>query len=147
MGSGKESRRGFNTGATMMVRHHLLFAGLTGVATGVVGLTALHAQAPSNAVPPAYYIAEFELTDPEGIRPYSAGVAATFEPFGGRFIVRGSESAALEGERPKGRLVIIAFDSVEKAQAWYNSAEYQRLKPARQRSGNSRTFIVEGMLK
>ena len=35
-------------------------------------------QAPSNATPPAYYIADFELTDPEGIRPYTAGVVASF---------------------------------------------------------------------
>jgi uncharacterized protein (DUF1330 family) len=128
----------------MMVRHYLLLAGLAGVATGGIGLTAIHAQAPSKPVAPAYYMADFELTDPEGIRPYSAGVAATFEPFGGRFIVRGGEIAALEGERPKGRLVMIAFDSMEKAQAWYRSAEYQKLMPIRQRSGNSRTFIVEG---
>ena len=40
--------------------------------------------------------------------------------------------------------MVIAFDSMEKAQAWYNSAEYQQLKPIRQRSGNSRTYIVEG---
>ena len=131
----------------MMVRYYLLLAGLAGVATGGLGLTAIHAQAPSKPAAPAYYIAEFELTDPEGIRPYSAGVAATFEPFGGRFIVRGGEIAALEGERPKGRLVMIAFDSMEKAQAWYHSAEYQKLIPIRQRSGNSRTFIVEGIPK
>ena len=129
----------------MMVRYYLLLAGLAGVATGGLGLTAIHAQAPARR--PAYYIAEFELTDPEGIRPYSAGVAATFEPFGGRFIVRGGEIAALEGERPKGRLVVIAFDSMEKARAWYGSAEYQKLKPIRERSGNSRTFIVEGTPK
>jgi uncharacterized protein (DUF1330 family) len=87
------------------------------------------------------------LTDPEGIRPYSAGVAATFEPFGRRFIVRGGEIAALEGERLKGTLVMIAFDSMEKAQAWDHSAEYQKLLPLRQSSGNSRTFIVEGIPK
>ena len=131
----------------MIDRRYMLFAVLAGVATGGIGLTAIHAQAPSKATAPAYYIADFELTDPEGIRPYSAGVAATFEPFGGRFIVRGGEIAALEGERPKGRLVMIAFDSMEKAQAWYHSAEYQKLIPIRQRSGNSRTFIVEGIPK
>jgi uncharacterized protein (DUF1330 family) len=131
----------------MMMRYYVLLTSLAGVATGGIGLSAIHAQAPAKPTAPAYYIADFELTDPEGIRHYSAGVAATFEPFGGKFIVRGGEIAALEGERPKGRLVVIAFDSMEQAQAWYNSAEYQKLKPIRQRSGNSRTFIVEGMPK
>ena len=32
-----------------MVRYYLLLAGLAGVATGGLGLTAIHAQAPSNA--------------------------------------------------------------------------------------------------
>ena len=130
-----------------MMTRYVLLAGLAAAAASGIGATAIHAQAPPRLNAPAYYIAEFELTDPEGIRPYSAGVAATFEPFGGRFIVRGGEIAALEGERPKGRLVVIAFDSMEKAQAWYNSAEYQQLKPIRQRSGNSRTYIVEGTPK
>jgi uncharacterized protein (DUF1330 family) len=130
----------------MKIRYSLLAAGFAGAAIGGIGLKVIHAQTPSNTAP-AYYVAEFELTDPEGIRPYSAGVAATFEPFGGRFIVRGGEIAALEGERPKGRLVVIAFDSVERAQAWYNSPDYQKLIPIRQRSGNSRTFIVEGTAK
>ena len=40
---------------------------------------------------------------------------------------------------------MIAFDSMEKAQAWYyHSAEYQKSMPIRQ---SSRTFIVEGMPK
>ena len=120
----------------------LVFAGL---AAGAFGVTTLNAQSPSATHRPAFYIAEFELTDPEGIRPYSAQVASTFEPFGGRFIVRGGEALGLEGDKPRGRFVVIAFDTLERAQAWYNSAAYQELRPIRQRSGNSRTFIVEGI--
>jgi uncharacterized protein (DUF1330 family) len=111
---------------------------------GALGGTTPNAQSPS-AHRPAFYIAEFELVDPEGIRPYSAQVASTFEPFGGRFIVRGGEALGLEGDKPRGRFVVIAFDTMERAQAWYNSAAYQELRPIRQRSGNSRTFIVEGI--
>jgi hypothetical protein len=85
----------------MMVRHYVLLAGLAGVATGAIGLTAIHAQAPSKPVAPAYYIADFEMTDPEGIRPYSAGVAATFEPFGGRFIVQAARLLGWKGNGPK----------------------------------------------
>ena len=117
----------------------------TGLAAFAPGVTTLNAQSPSATNRPAFYIAEFELTDPEGIRPYSAQVASTFEPFGGRFIVRGGEALGLEGDKPRGRFVVIAFDTMERAQAWYNSAAYQELRPIRQKSGNSRTFIVEGI--
>jgi uncharacterized protein (DUF1330 family) len=118
---------------------------LAGLAAGALGVTTLNGQSPSETPRPAFHIAEFELTDPEGIRPYSAQVASTFEPFGGRFIVRGGEALRLEGDKPRGRFVAIAFDTMERAQAWYNSAVYQELRPIRQRSGNSRIVIVEGI--
>ena len=131
----------------MKPHYSFLLTMLAAMAAGAVGLRASQAQAPSSATAPAFYVAEFELTDPEGIRPYSARVASTFEPFGGRFIVRGGEATALEGDKPRGRLVVIAFASMQRAQAWYNSPAYQELRPTRQRSGNSRTFIVEGIAK
>ncbi len=76
----------------------------------------------------AYYIAEFEPTVPGAIQPYSASVESTFRPFGGRFIVRGGGVELLEGMPPSGRLVIIAFDSVDQARAWYNSPAYEAIK-------------------
>jgi uncharacterized protein (DUF1330 family) len=120
---------------------------LTVFAAVVIGALALkgpHAQTPSARTLPAFYISEFEVTDPEGLKPYSARVASTFEPFGGRYIVRGGTIAPLEGEAPKGRIVIIAFESMEKAQAWYDSPAYQELKPIRHKAAQSRVFIVEG---
>jgi uncharacterized protein (DUF1330 family)/quinol monooxygenase YgiN len=92
----------------------------------------------------AYYIAHFEPSDPDAIRPYSARVASTFEPFGGRFVVRGGRVAALEGEAPKGHTVMIEFDSMERARAWFDSPAYAQLKPIRHRAGNTRAYIVEG---
>lgn len=95
--------------------------------------------------PPVYYVSEFEVTDPEGIKPYSAKVESTFRQFGGRYIVRGGKSETLEGEATK-RIVIIAFPSMEQAQAWYESPAYQEIRPIRHRSAKSRVFIVEGFV-
>ena len=53
----------------------------------------------------------------------------------------------LEGQSPKGRLVVIEFDSMEKAQAWYNSPAYTQLRPIRQKAGRSNIYIVEGLAK
>jgi quinol monooxygenase YgiN/uncharacterized protein (DUF1330 family) len=92
---------------------------------------------------PAYYVSEFELTDPEGIKPYSAQVEATFRPFGGYYFVRGGKVSALEGE-PAKRIVMIAFPSLERAQAWYDSPQYREIRPIRSRSAKSRVYIVEG---
>ncbi|WP_369936957.1 DUF1330 domain-containing protein [Xanthomonas tesorieronis] len=111
------------------------------------GIRAAQAQSPAaDAKPsPAYYVAEFEATDVEGIKPYSARVAGTFKPYGGRFIVRGAVPGVKEGFGAQGRLVVIKFDSLAQAQAWYDSPAYQAIIPIRHRSGNSRTYIVEGM--
>lgn len=102
------------------------------------------AQASSTKPPPAFYISEFEVTDPEGIRPYSAAVESTFTPFGGRYVVRGGQAKALEGEETK-RIVMIAFPSFEQAQAWYDSPAYRAIRPIRHQSAKSRVFIVEGL--
>jgi uncharacterized protein (DUF1330 family) len=62
---------------------------------------------------------------------------------GGHFIVRSQKFIGLDGNPPE-RLVIIAFDSVEKAQAFENTAAQKEINAARIKSTNSLSFIVEG---
>jgi uncharacterized protein (DUF1330 family) len=120
-------------------------AAILSATLGGLSLTAALAQvqpvAPARA--PAYYISEFELINPEGIRPYSAAVESTFTPFGGRYVVRGGKVASLEGP-PAKRVIMIAFPSLEQAQAWYDSPAYRAIMPIRHKSANSRVFIMEG---
>ncbi|WP_227449416.1 DUF1330 domain-containing protein [Pseudomonas syringae] len=117
-------------------------AGLVFFAPGSDLVIASEAKA---ATPPAYYVAEFEITDAEGMKPYSAQVESTFKPYGGHFIVRGGKTISLEGTAPKRRRVVIEFASVEKAQAWYNSAEYTELRKIRQRSAKTDVYLIEGV--
>jgi uncharacterized protein (DUF1330 family) len=126
-----------------MKAKYTVLAVLAGIVIGALAVKGLQAQAPSPSKLPAVYIAEFEVIDREGLKPYSAGVSSTLEPFGGRFIVRGGKIAALEGEPPKG-IVVIAFDSMEKAQAWYDSPAYREMRPIRHKTAKSRVFILEG---
>jgi uncharacterized protein (DUF1330 family) len=118
-----------------------LTALLVGIGVGALGLQALHAQ----AKPPGIYIAEHEVQDAKTYASYSDRAEETVKTFGGRFLVRGGKADSLQGEGPKGRLVVISFDSVEKAQAWYNSPVYQEIKPIRMRAAKSRVLIVEGV--
>ncbi len=119
----------------------LAMAGLVFVAASCGRLMAAEAKSP-----PAYYVAEFEITDPEGMRPYSAQVESTFKPYGGHFIVRGGKIISLEGVAPQRRRVVIEFPSVNNAQAWYNSAEYTALRKIRQRSAKTDVYLIEGAL-
>src|SRR5918993_2060265 len=121
-----------------------MLAVVAAIGIGAIATKSLHAQAPSARGTPAFYISEFEVTDREGMKPYSARVASTFEPFGGRYIVRGGRIAPLEGEAPKGGIVVIAFDSMAKAEAWYDSPAYREIMPIRHKSAKSRVYILEG---
>jgi uncharacterized protein (DUF1330 family) len=116
---------------------------LTIVLAGAAGMAATALQAQDKPAP-ALYVSEFTVNNPEGLQPYRDAVDATFKPYGGYYVVRGGAVTPLEGQTNT-RIVVIGFDSVEKAKAWYNSPEYQKLKPIRVANTNSRTYIVEAM--
>lgn len=123
-----------------------LFAHMA-IAAGALAMPAasLEAQDRATIAPPAYVVADFKLTDPAGIKPYGEQVEATFLPFGGRFLIRGGKASPLEGELLQGRLIVIAFDNAERAQAWYDSPAYRKLREIRHRSGTTHMAIVEGV--
>ena len=115
---------------------------LVGAGVGAAVVEVVRAQAKA----PAYYISQIELTgDADAyVKNYASLVAATVEPFGGRFLVRGGKVARLEGDTPRPRVAVIVFDNVDKAQAWYNSPAYQKIAPVRQSLAKTNSFIVEG---
>jgi|SRR5580698_7543609 len=118
-------------------------AALAGLVIGVAGARAIHAQ--QVKTPPGYVIAEVEVTDPVTIKEYGEKAPQIMESFNGRYVVRGGKVQALEGEPPKGGVVVIAFDSAEKAREWYDSPAYAAIRPIRQSAAKSRIFIVEGV--
>jgi uncharacterized protein (DUF1330 family) len=121
----------------------LRLAVLVGIAIGVAGTTAIYAR--QAKVPPAYVISEVdEFGDLPTLQKYGGEVEETLATFNHHFIVRGGKTQSLEGEPPKG-LVVLAFDSAEKAREWYDSPAYQAIKPLRQSSTKGRFFIVEGI--
>jgi hypothetical protein len=94
----------------MKKTHKLALATLAGISIGATGAIAIRAQ--QVRTPPAYVVAELDVTDPATYQKYSAKVPETLAPFNGHFIVRGGKIQAVEGVAPK-RLVVIAFDSAE----------------------------------
>src|SRR5215203_5865980 len=72
---------------------------------------------------PAYVVADLTLIDPEGFEEYRQAVPATVARYGGRYLMRGGEVVALEGEWNPSRLTVIEFPSAEQAKAWWSSEE------------------------
>ena len=120
----------------------LAVAVLAGVSIGIVGAHALRAQ--QVKTPAGYVIAEIDVTDPDAYKKYAEQVPATVAASDGRYLVRGGKIQPVEGEAPK-RVVVLAFESVEKARAWEYSPAYEAIKPLRHSSAKSRIFIVEGI--
>ncbi len=114
------------------------------ISIGALSVMAIHAQ--EAKTPPAYLIAETEITDRAAFQKYAEKVPETLAPFSGSFhyVVRGGKTQALEGQPPKG-IVVIAFDSAEKALAWYNSPAYQAIKPIRLGASVGRLYLAEGL--
>jgi uncharacterized protein (DUF1330 family) len=127
----------------MKSNQKLAVAVLAGVSVGVAGAHVIRANQPKPA--PGYVIAEADVTDPDTFKKYAEKVPATVAAFDGHYLVRGGKIQAVEGEMPK-RVVVIAFESAEKARAWEYSPAYEAIKPLRHSSAKSRIFIVEGIM-
>jgi uncharacterized protein (DUF1330 family) len=127
----------------MKTNYKVGLALLAGAAIGMLGAMAIHAQEARKA--PGYVIAEVEVHDAATFQKYGAKVPDTLKLYGGHYLVRGGKIEAVEGQAPKDRFVVIAFDSVEKARAWEDSSEYGAIKPIRHSSATSRVFIVQGV--
>ena len=93
---------------------------------------------------PAYVIAEVDVTDPEAYKLYADKAPGITQPAGGKYLARGGPVEALEGEPPKGRIVVIEFETPEKARAFYYG-KYQEIIPLRQAASKGRLFLVDGV--
>lgn len=69
----------------------------------------------------------------------------TIERFGGKFLARGGRAERLEGNGDPARIVVLEFESVERAKAVWDSEEYREAKATRRwRSPGSRLTSSAG---
>jgi uncharacterized protein (DUF1330 family) len=94
---------------------------------------------------PAYVIAEVDVSDSEQYDRYRAAVPASLEPYGGRFLARGGETAALEGDWEPKRIVVLEFDDLATARRWYDSSEYREPRDLRAGAAVMRMIAVAGV--
>ena len=96
---------------------------------------------------PAYLIANVEIKDSERIKEYLASTPEIFKKYSGRFLVRGGDIWIAEGKWNPERLVVVVFDTFEKAKEFWNSEEYKPLKELKQSSADTDMIIVDGITK
>jgi uncharacterized protein (DUF1330 family) len=93
----------------------------------------------------AYLIVEIDILDPAGYEQYKNLAAATVEKYGGKYIVRGGSTEVLEGEWQPKRIVVLQFESVDRAKEWLNSEEYREPRKMRHRTARTNMILVEGL--
>jgi uncharacterized protein (DUF1330 family) len=73
---------------------------------------------------------------------YLEKVEATFQPYGGEWLVLGQHDTVLEGAWP-GSIVLMRFPDREAANAWYQSSAYQEILHLRTDSAISDLILVD----
>ena len=94
---------------------------------------------------PAYVIVEIDIVDPTGYEEYKKLASATVEKYGGKYIVRGGPVETLEGDWKPKRIVVLQFDSMQRAKEWLNCEEYREPRKMRHRTARTRMVVVEGV--
>jgi uncharacterized protein (DUF1330 family) len=95
---------------------------------------------------PAYFIAEVDIHDMNGFKPYAEQFASTLEPFGGQLLSFGASIVPVEGiKETTARAAIVVFPSAQASRDWFASPIYRKIAPLREKSASTRAFSVDGL--
>ena len=92
-----------------------------------------------------YVIADVKVTDQEKYEVYRGQVSQTIEKYGGEYIVRGGATETVEGDWTPNRLVVVEFESIDRAKEWYYSQEYSGPMKLRHQAADTNVLFVEGL--
>jgi uncharacterized protein (DUF1330 family) len=93
----------------------------------------------------AYLIADITVTDPERYEDYKKLAPPAIAAYGGKYVARGGKSEKLEGSWDPNRIVILEFESTEKAKQFIDSPEYKEARELRHKTATSNMIVVEGL--
>jgi uncharacterized protein (DUF1330 family)/ubiquinone/menaquinone biosynthesis C-methylase UbiE len=91
-----------------------------------------------------YMVIEIAVKDGDRYAQYVDRVRTVVEKHGGRYLARGGRVTPLSGDWQPERIVIVAFESLERLRQCFGSPEYRELAPLREASTESRAIVVEG---
>ena len=93
----------------------------------------------------AYVVIEIVVKNPEGYEEYKLLAPQAIAAYGGKYIARGGKAENLEGDWQPNRIVILEFESVDKAKQWLDSEEYREAKAFRHKYATTNMIVVEGV--
>jgi uncharacterized protein (DUF1330 family) len=111
-------------------------------ALGAAAVQTLHAQ----AKPPAYVIGEITVKNQDGyMKEFVPATIKAIQAAGGKLLVRGGKTVSFDGAAPSARVVIIQYENMDAAQAWWNSQAAKDAYAIGQKYADFRLFAAEGV--
>jgi uncharacterized protein (DUF1330 family) len=95
-------------------------------------------------MPKGYVILTEAIKDEAGMKAYGRAAGPSIAKSGAAVLAADPRPEVLEGEWHGSQTVVLEFESVEAARAWYASAEYEKAKPLRQAAADCNAVIVSG---
>jgi uncharacterized protein (DUF1330 family) len=95
-------------------------------------------------MPKGYVILTEDIKDQVAMEEYSQKSAPPLIESRARVLAVDTEPQTLEGEWHGNRTVVLEFESVEAAHAWYESESYQKVLPLRLAAADCNVVILSG---
>lgn len=89
----------------------------------------------------AYYIINYDITDPETFAEYPAKALALITRYDGEVLVSDTNAIAVEG-KPRAMNAIVKFPSADRALQCYNDPEYKKIAEIRWRSTSNCVMVL-----
>ena len=93
----------------------------------------------------AYIVVNAKILDPELLATYGKAAGPTIGAYGAKPLIVTNTAETLEGDPIGERVVVLEFESREKAMGWYNSPEYQAPKAQRLEATSGVLLLADGL--
>lgn len=94
-----------------------------------------------------YMIIEVRVLDHARYSEYMARAFEIVRKYGGRYLVRGGKITPLSQTWNPERIVVIEFETMDRLQACFSSAEYLKIASFREQSTVGKSIAVEGYVE
>ncbi len=93
----------------------------------------------------SYIVVNAKILDLEALNEYGKAAGPTVGKYGAKVLIASNTAETLEGSPIGERVVVLEFESREKAMAWYESPEYAGPKAQRLACTEGVLLIAEGL--
>ena len=93
----------------------------------------------------AYIIADVTVTNEDQMNLYREWSTRAMQEHGAEVLVRGGRMEPLEGDWKPQRIVVLKFQDLAAARAYYDSETYTQARKVREGAGSIRMLAVEGI--